>query len=80
MSTYQLIEASVIAAAVAISAWVAFGAVMPKLRAHLLGRLRGVSPAELAKKDCDSGCGSCGSCGTSSPKRHEQPVHFQPKR
>ncbi|WP_139826264.1 DUF6587 family protein [Derxia lacustris] len=75
MTPYEVFEKLALAGVFAVVVWVAFGKLMPGLRARLRAALASVAArrghAALARwlaptasaGGCGSGCGSCSSCG-----------------
>ncbi len=86
MSLYALAEKLLIAAALLVSLWVAWGALLPGRRAAVLRHL-GLkrTPAERqagCDTGCDTGCGSCTGCSpeSSSATGSEKPIRFETPR
>jgi len=90
MTTYEVFEKLVLAAVLALAAWVAFGKLMPAARARLRGALAMIAArhghATLARwlapagssGGCGSGCSTCSSCGPAAPKGAKAPEREVP--
>ena len=93
MTTFELIQGSIIGLIVVVSAYVAFRKLLPKTSARTMARVsaslnrQGRSEAvrslgrrlqpAAATGSCGDGCGSCGSCGPTAPRMDAQPLHFK---
>lgn len=82
MSLYALAEKLLIAAALLVSLWVAWGALLPGSRAAVLRHLGLKRTPTERQAGCDTGCGSCTGCSpeSSSATGSEKPIRFETPR
>ncbi|MGH8505610.1 MAG: DUF6587 family protein [Stenotrophobium sp.] len=89
MTTYDIVQTLVLAAAIGASVAYALRQYFPKglrqrlgawlqqpQRAHWLQGVGAWLMPVAAKSGCDSGCGSCGGCGSKDIGKAEQPLVF----